>query len=208
MYILVNSKQVKPYEKECLEILHKAQKKLRTDQRITFQITIVGSGANKIVTKNGENGTFDLDFNLLLYKIPQKFGNNLLLLKRTIRQTIDEIIPNDYSHGKDSTSAITYVRSKNNQIEFHFDIGLIRANKKGHLQRLVYEDSAKQILTWNKIFNIKNINQKTKLIRKHNAFAKVKERYVKLKNQNLSRQNDIPSYSLYSQAINDVYQSL
>lgn len=51
MYILVNSKQVKSYENECLKILHLAQAKLRKEQKITFEIRMVGSGAKRIHPK-------------------------------------------------------------------------------------------------------------------------------------------------------------
>lgn len=206
MYILVNSKQVKPYEKECLAILHQAQQKLRKSEKLTFQITMVGSGAHKIVTKNGENGAFDLDFNLILHRVPSKLVHDLPLLKRTIRQAIDQFIPNNYSHGKDSTSVITYVK-QNNQVNFHFDIGLIKAEKKDQRYRLVYENNAKNMMTWNQVFNTEKLTQKAQLIRKHNAFHQVRQRYVELKNQALSDQNEISSYSLYAQAINDVFQN-
>lgn len=208
MYILVNSKQVKSYENECLKILHLAQAKLRKEQKITFEIRMVGSGAKRIVTQNGKNGALDLDFNLVLRKIPKKFSKNLLLLKRTIRQVIDQVIPKDYSNGKDSTSVITYVKTSDTGASFHFDIGILRVNNQNKLERLVYKNQTKSTLVWNQIFYSNDLNRKAKVIRRRNAFNQVKKRYVYLKNKALKQQIEASSYSLYFQAVNDVYQGL
>lgn len=212
MYILVDNKQqVKPYRDECWSILYKAQKKLRQNEDITMDVNLVGSGSKKIVTKNGDDGTFDLDFNLILHRIPRKYKRDLLLLKRTIRQEIDSVVNSyNYSHGKDSTSVITYVKhDKQGKPVFHFDVGLIYADKAtGNYERLVYEDSSKTILTWNEVFSSKKLNRRAKKIRQQGKFNEVKQRYVELKNQALSRQENTASYSLYAQAVNDVWQTI
>lgn len=159
-------------------------------------------------TQNGKNGAFDLDFNLVLRKIPKKFSKNLLLLKRTIRQVIDQVIPKDYSNGKDSTSVITYVKTSDTGASFHFDIGILRVNNQNKLERLVYKNQTKSTLVWNQIFYSNDLNRKAKVIRRRNAFNQVKKRYVYLKNKALKQQIEASSYSLYFQAVNDVYQGL
>ncbi|MEK3548633.1 hypothetical protein AAA417_12200 [Lactobacillus crispatus] len=86
---------------------------------------------------------------------------------------------------------------------------MIYADKAtGNYERLVYEDSSKTILTWNEVFSSKKLNRRAKKIRQQGKFNKVKQRYVELKNQALSRQENTASYSLYTQAVNDVWQTI
>ena len=86
---------------------------------------------------------------------------------------------------------------------------MIYADKAtGNYERLVYEDSSKTILTWNEVFSSEKLNRRAKKIRQQGKFNKVKQRYVELKNQALSRQENAASYSLYAQAVNDVWQTI
>ena len=86
---------------------------------------------------------------------------------------------------------------------------MIYADKAtGNYERLVYEDSSKTILTWNEVFSSEKLNRRAKKIRQQGKFNKVKQRYVELKNQALSRQENSASYSLYAQAVNDVWQTI
>ena len=86
---------------------------------------------------------------------------------------------------------------------------MIYADKAtGNYERLVYEDSSKTILTWNEVFSSEKLNRRAKKIRQQGKFNKVKQRYVELKNQALSRQENTASYSLYAQAVNDVWQTI
>ena len=108
---------------------------------------------------------------------------------------------------KNSTSVITYVK-RTERANFHFDIGLIKVEHNGQAYRLVYDNSSKVNLIWNKSFKSKKLNKRAKEICRYGAWNKLRNRYLQMKNVTLVKQNETSSYSLYAQAINDVYQQI
>ena len=115
MYTYVTKTELKPYKTFCHKVLTELQQQLKTEG-IIVSINLIGSGAENLVTQN-DNGEFDLDYNLTLTAIPEKYLDNLHALKDKIRTGLDKIMsqksPSEITfhtppHGQDSTSVITY----------------------------------------------------------------------------------------------------
>ena len=90
MYSYVSKDVVKPCKALCFDCLTKAQTTIKEKYGITFQIYAVGSGSNNLVTSWNKE-PFDMDFNVLLQKIPDDFADNLRKLKDTIRRELDAV---------------------------------------------------------------------------------------------------------------------
>lgn len=111
MYKYVDRQQVQRYDRKCRTILEKLRQVLREDYGIISQISLVGSGARDLVTRNGK-GSFDLDYNLILQSSPEEFDHDLAGLKRVIRETLDSI----------SRGGKLFLRTRFSLSSYHFGI--------------------------------------------------------------------------------------
>ena len=66
MYIYVTKEERKDLTEACENIISKVQSSLF--DYFTFDVRIIGSGEKRLITKNGDDGSFDLDYNLILQK--------------------------------------------------------------------------------------------------------------------------------------------
>ena len=128
MYEYVEESVIKPYRRYCSNIMIELRDSLNENYDIITQFSLVGSGSDSrnMVTASG-NGPFDLDYNLQIIRMPDKYWNNLMKLKDTVRNDLNKIVHNTFfSDGKDSKSVITSLLHFNNEpdVEFSFDIAI------------------------------------------------------------------------------------
>lgn len=208
MYKQVSEKQVAHYKSLCQSALDKLRAELKKKHGISIRIVLVGSGARNVVTRNGD-GPFDLDYNLVLPSIPQEYTGSPEKLKTLIRETLDNLVPGNFTHGKDSTSAITYLLHSpdRKKVEFKVDVALVLAGKNCY-NKLVHDKKTGRYI-WNKIRKSADIDTKLAAIKNAGRLDAVADIYYQKKNAYLSRQNsDHPSYVAYIEAVNEVYQKL
>lgn len=159
-----------------------------------------------MVTRNG-NGPFDLDYNLVLSSIPQEYTGSLEKLKALIRSILNDLIPANFSHGKDSTSAITYILHSPDmkRVEFKMDVALVLAGKNCY-NKLVHDKKTRRYI-WNKIRKSADLEPKLDAIEAAGRLDDIANIYYQKKNRYLScGDNDHPSYVVYIEAVNEVYQ--
>ena len=204
MYRYVSNAEIKPYKAICRSMLLSTTKELRKVYGITSQILLIGSGAARLVTRNG-SGPFDLDYNLILQKIPQEYSINPEKIKKLIRITLDSHLVSGFSNGQDSTASITYVsHAKTGNPVFHFDLGIIRKDKKGFSYRLI-NDKKNKAYIWNKVMDSKNIDAMVREINRSHGRPSLRKEYLALKNKHLENQDGLPSYDIYAEAVNHIY---
>ena len=89
MYEYVEESVIKPYRRYCSNIMIELRDSLNENYDIITQFSLVGSGSDSrnMVTANG-NGPFDLDYNLQIIRMPDKYWNNLMKLKDTVRNEL------------------------------------------------------------------------------------------------------------------------
>ncbi|OPZ19600.1 MAG: hypothetical protein BWZ04_02394 [Firmicutes bacterium ADurb.BinA205] len=136
-YSYVSKKDYKPFKKEFDAILSEMQIIMRKEHKVTMEIRLVGSGANNCVTKDDSTRFWDLDYNIIIRNLPDKFAKSPDKLKEKIRLTIDRVKDSgkylkgyNISFGKNSTLPITYKVTKNNKPIMGVDIAIIRYDKK------------------------------------------------------------------------------
>lgn len=207
MYSYVPKDTVKPCKALCFECLAKAQAAIKERYGITFQIYAVGSGSNNLVTR-WNNEPFDMDFNVLIQKLPDEFANNPKKLKDTFRRELDTVLTQyGFSNGQDSTSAITYTHRQGWITDFMLDIGLADRDNNGDYFRLIHKKTWPEQFIWNQVQDSRDLRKRTDCIRKTGRWNKLSDQYLAMKNQ-YGRNSEQPSFLVYVEAANLVWQSI
>lgn len=207
MYEYVTKREVARYRACCSDILNRLKMKLEKGYGIKAYVTLIGSGAKNMVTRNGK-GSFDLDYNLVLTSIPQKYEKSPALLKNHIRETLNSMVDKRFRPGKDSTSSIKYIvhAKDGTTVVFSFDVALIREDGGG--SKLIH-DKKQGVFIWNQIRDSGDLDKKVALIKKRGCWKSVRDGYLDLKNEYLSDgDRNHPSFVVYIQAVNQVYQTI
>ncbi len=211
MYEYVEESVIKPYRRYCSNIMIELRDSLNENYDITTQFSLVGSGSDSrnMVTANG-NGPFDLDYNLQIIRMPDKYWNNLMKLKDTVRNELNKIVHNTFfSDGKDSKSVITSLLHFNDEpnVEFSFDIAILARNNNGNWCRLIHNKSFQNQFTWNEVPTSHNVKDKAQALKSKHLWNEVRDRYLDLKNKYLrNNDNNHPSFIVYVEAVNQIYQ--
>lgn len=212
MYEYVDSRELDRYRRDCSNTMTQLRDELNRQYDIVTQFTLVGSGshARKLVTRNGD-GPFDLDYNLIIVRMPNRYWDNLGLLKETVRRTLNQIEKNEwFSDGKDSTSVITALLHFKDtpQIEFSFDIAILAKNQNGNFCRLIHNKWYNQY-TWNEVPSSHNVRNKADDLKSDGYWGDVRKLYLDKKNMYLRRGDfNHPSFVVYVETINELYSRI
>lgn len=210
MYDFVEERVIKPYRSRCSNIMTQLRDILNEDYGIVTQFSLVGSGnhSRNLVTQNG-NGPFDLDYNLLIVKMPDEYWNNLRKLKELVRTTLNDIVGDSlFTDGRDSRSVITSILHFTNkpQVEFSFDIAIWGKNKAGNWCRLIHNKGPIEQFTWNEVPSSKNVSNKAMALKEEGYWNDVRQAYLDRKNLYLERRDkNHPSFIVYVETINEMY---
>lgn len=205
MYQYVSKANIKPCKAYCEKVLTSLQTRLKKQYAIEIRFQLIGSGADNMVTRNG-NAPYDLDYNIEILQIPKSYMDAPGKLKDTIRGELDRLIQEPYSCGKDSTSSITYLlhSADGKKVTFSFDIALIWYREEDVL-RLIHDKKQNRYI-WNQLRDMGDIAEKTTEIRKAGKSQALRETYLRLKNQYLKTTDDTrPSFIVYAEAVNEVF---
>lgn len=90
-------------------------------------------------------------------------------------------------------------------VEFSFDVAIIKKNPNGNYMRLVHNKSWNQY-TWNEVPNSHQVKDKANEIKEEGLWQELRDRYREKKNMYLSWQDrNHPSFVVYVEAVNEVY---
>ena len=209
-YEFVYESEVKQYRSDCSKTLKKTCELLRA-KGISAQVSLVGSGARNMITRNG-NGPYDLDYNLLVMKADNEYRDPRLL-KDTIRNDLNKAVGGKFfSDTQDSTSCLTALLHFKDtpNVEFSFDVAIIKKNPNGNYMRLIHNKNAYALgwdqYTWNEVPNSHQVKDKADEIKEEGLWQEVRDRYLEKKNMYLSRQDcNHPSFVVYVEVVNEVY---
>ena len=150
-YKFVCESEAKRYRSDCSDVLKETCELLK-EKGISAQFSLVGSGARNMITRNGD-GPYDLDYNLLIMKAEERYWDDLRLLKDTIRNALNKAVGGKFfSDAQDSTSCLTALLHFNDtpNVEFSFDVAIIKKNRNGNYMRLIHNKPWNQY-TWNEV---------------------------------------------------------
>ena len=213
MYEYVVEREVKRYRSDCSNIMEQLRDLLYEKYDINTQFSLVGSGGDSrnMVTRNGD-GPFDLDYNLVIIGMPDKYWDSLKMLKDRVRDSLNKVVGNTwFSDGKDSCSVITSILhfKDSPEVEFSFDIAILARNSNGNLCRLIHNNKGcwNESFTWNEIPYSHNVKEMADKLKRNGLWNIVREVYLDKKNMYLRRQDDNhPSFIIYVETINEVYR--
>ena len=202
MYRFANQQDVKELAKWCEEIIKEVQKEVK--EYLTFSFNLIGSGGKKLVTQN-EDESFDLDYNLILQKDKQGLIDYPKKIKDIIRGAFDIVLRKniiDYKGSSDSTSVIKVSIVENNRRTFSFDVAIYVEGDNGYLYRLIH-DKYSQRYIWNQVPQSCDFEYKLQEIKENGEWQEFKDRYLDLKNMHLRRNDNIKSFSIFLETLNE-----
>lgn len=204
-YRFAKQNEVKKIEAWCMEILHAVQDEVR--EYFTFDIRLIGSGDKRLVTQNADE-SFDLDYNVILQKDKKGLLDNPKQIKEIFVSKFNKVLKNcvsDYAHVSDSTSVITAKLVSDNKLQFSFDVAIIVEGDDGYFYRLTNDKKTGRYI-WNQVKQSANYLERFKAVKENGYWLEFKERYLKLKNMHLSRQDGVKSFSVFLETLNEFYK--
>lgn len=212
MYEYVEKSEYAPIRKELEEIIRRAQIEMRKNYGLTFQFRLIGSGGRHLVTRiKGGNRGYDFDYNLILsppgdgYRYVAKVIKDefIAALKTALRGTA-------YSFPKDSTSSITIkvVDKRKKKIKHSCDFAIIYYGSNDNNDGYFYLRNNKVQQSYQFVFRTlySDIDEKVHEIISDNGWIYIEEEYLLLKN--INEGNKKHSFSLYAEAVNNVYNQM
>lgn len=204
MYEYVTKAEYAPIRRELEKIINNVQKEMRKKYKITFQFRLIGSGKRHLVTRiQGGNRGYDFDYNLIIQ--PPECKPNVLK-QRFMDAFKIALKGTQYSFPKDSTSAITIkvIDKSNKKIRHSCDFAIIYYENNGYY----YLKNNKKCGTYEFAFRAlkSDIDEKAHDIISENGWPDIKDEYLWLKN--INEGNGKHSFSLYIEAINNIYNQM
>lgn len=213
MYEYVKKSEYAPVRKELEEIIKRVQNEMWDAYRLTFQFQLIGSGKRHLVTRIcGGNSGYDFDYNLIIQHWGDMYNSKVMIVKQGFIDAFKGAVKGTpYSSPKDSTSAITIkvidrkqkkiLRSCDFAIIYYEDCSVnngyyfLRNDKKRNIYEFVFRSINSGIEE--KVHDI---------LRKDSGWACISKEYRKLKD--INEGNGKHSYSLYAEAVNNVYNQI
>lgn len=93
MYHYIEDKEIRSELRvACEEIIFNVQKSFLRDY-FTFEFKLIGSGESRLITQNGDNGEFDLDYNFILQKDKKGLVSDPRRIKELFIEAFNEVNP-------------------------------------------------------------------------------------------------------------------
>lgn len=125
MCIYKSKNELKKSKKNFLNWINKVQKQIKKEYKIHFSYNPIGSGKRNMVIKQCNRNYFDLDYQIVITKIPKSmnYDKDAKEIKNIFRNTFDNYKPSNFKCCEDSTQALT---TKNNVEGYGYDIIITR----------------------------------------------------------------------------------
>ena len=204
MYKYVSKEERDSLAKACEDIILNVQKSVK--EYFTFEYRLIGSGEKRLITQNGVGGPFDLDYNFILKKDKQELSSYPEKIKNIFLNAFNEVNTEfNFKFASNSTSVITSKLVLNRKLKFSFDVAIMIEGNNGNLYKLIYDKFSGRYL-WNEVRKTKNYSVKFKRIKEEGYWEDFKERYLDNKNLHLTRNEEIPSFSVFLETLNEYFQ--
>ena len=201
-YTYAKQRDVTELNKWCLDIIHNVQYDLK--DYFTFDIHLVGSGEKRLVTMDS-NGLFDLDYNLIIQRDKQDLINDPKTIKnlfiKAFKQELNEIVEG-FNHVCDSTSVVKNKIIYGNRLQFKFDVAIMVKADNDSYYKLINDHRTGNYI-WNQVGDSKNYMERFLAVKHAGLFEQFKERYLKLKNYHSKKRDDVQSFSIFLEALNE-----
>ena len=213
MFEYVTKAEYKPVKQELEKIINQVQAVMRKKYETTFQFSLIGSGKRHLVTRIvGGNGGYDFDYNLIISAPKSGYHYKADVVKQQFMDAFRTVLKNTkYKDPQDSTSAITIkvVDKQKSRIEHSCDFAIIYYDSNRSEYGYYYLRHDKRQESYDFVFRnlSRDVDAKVdEILEFNNGWNAIRDEYLKLKNAN--RDNNKHSFSLYLEAVNNVYNRL
>ncbi len=211
-YQFATKKDVKVANKWCISVLKDVQILVR--DWFTFDFRLIGSGGKHLVTYN-EGQPFDLDYNIIIQKDKQHLIQQPDQIKdiffkafqNVFCKNIKDFNRTNYTKINNSKSVITVKNIEYGNLAFSFDVAILRQHPNGDFEKIIFDKKYNRYI-WNQVKDSKDLNDKVLHVKQRLGWNAVRERYLELKNDSLSNNDETKSFSIFIQVINEFYQKL
>lgn len=211
-YEYVTRAEYQPVRIELEEIIHRAQRFLKENYKITFQYRLIGSGRRHLITRiKGGNSGYDFDYNLVLQGDPKDFKGEARLIKKYFMEAFRNAIKGtSYNPPEDSTSVITIkvVDRKKSKLLHKCDFAIVYYPNVDTDDGYMYLKNLKNgMYTFEQRVQSRKAEKKLKEILKvSKGWQLITDEYLKVKRNN--NDPDKHSYILYLETINNVFNHI
>lgn len=204
MYSFVEDKrELKEIREVCEQIIKSIQSSWLKEY-FTFQFNLIGSGGVKLVTRNGSDGEYDLDYNLIIQKDKQNLFSNPKRIKEIFIEAFNDVNPNfGFKNAENSSSVITSKLVYDNRLYFSFDVAILCEGYNGNYLKITQNKKTSQYY-WGEIKSSRNYKSKMNALKKLGVWNEVRNLYLSKKNMHLSRQDEIASFSVLLETLNEL----
>lgn len=204
MYSFVEDKrELKEIREVCEQIIKSIQSSWLKEY-FTFQFNLIGSGGVKLVTRNGSDGEYDLDYNLIIQKDKQNLFSNPKRIKEIFIEAFNDVNPNfGFKNAENSSSVITSKLVYDNRLYFSFDVAILCEGYNGNYLKITQNKKTSQYY-WSEIKSSRNYKSKMNALKKLGVWNEVRNLYLSKKNMHLSRQDEITSFSVLLETLNEL----
>lgn len=212
MYEYVKKSEYAPVRKELEQVINRLQNEMRKSYGLTFQFHLVGSGKRHLITRiKGGNKGYDFDYNLILTPPEDGYRYIAKVIKQEFMDALKIALKGTkYSFPKDSTSSITIkvVDKNGKKIEHSCDFAIIYYGNSDGDDGYFYLRNNKRQQSYQFVFRTFNsdIDEKVREIIEDDGWPYIEEEYLLLKN--INEGNNKHSFSLYTEAVNNVYNQM
>lgn len=213
MYEYVKKSEYVPVRKELEGIIKRVQNEMWERYGLTFQFQLIGSGKRHLVTRiRGGNSGYDFDYNLIIQRWGDMYNSKVMIVKQKFMDAFKGAVKGTpYSSPKDSTSAITIkvIDKKQKKILRSCDFAIIYYENCSINNGYYYLRNDKKHNVYEFVFRSINSGIEEKvhdILGKNGGWACISEEYRKLKDINEGKGKH--SYSLYAEAVNNVYNQM
>ena len=204
MFSYVEDKELRgDLRSACEEIITNVQKSFLRDY-FTFQFKLIGSGDNRLITQNGKNGEFDLDYNFILQKDKQGLINNPKKIKELFIDAFNEANPKlGFNPANNSHSVITSRLVIGGRLFFSFDVAIMCEGNNGNYYKIVYDKHSGRYL-WNEVKSSRGYQEKMTVLKRIGKWPEIKDLYLYKKNMHLRNGDNIVSFSILLETLNEL----
>ena len=204
MYSYVEDKEIRgELRTACESIITNVQKSFLRNY-FTFQFKLIGSGDTRLITQNGNNGNFDLDYNLILQKDKQGLINNPKKIKELFIDAFNQVNPElGFKPANNSKSVITSRLVIDNRLYFSFDVAILCEGNNGNYYKIIYDKYSNRYL-WNEVKSSRGYQEKLIILKRSGKWQEIKDLYLQKKNMHMRRDDGIESFSILLETLNEL----
>ena len=203
MYEYVTKNEIKDLKQAARTIINNVQNS-ELKKYFTFDFFLIGSGAHNLVTKDGVDGSFDLDYNFVIQKDKKGLKNNPKKVKELFIEAFNKSNQGlQFKPANNSTSVITSRLVYDNRLLFSFDVAILCEGNNGNYLKIVQNKSNGQYY-WNEIKDSREYKKKIAAIKALGKWNQLRDLYLSKKNKYLMAQDYRASFSILLEALNEI----